>query len=527
MNARPLRVATLITRLEGGAGVLALRGARALDPGAFQVTIITGHGNRLLDQAAEAGLEVVVEPTLRMPIDPRNDLRALRALDALLRRGQFDVAHTHTAKAGTLGRIAASRASVPRIVHTYHGFPFHEFQSRGRRSAYVAIERRLGRLTDVALCVGTGVAVEAVRRGLIAPERVRTIRVAVDSPPGTELPVRTPQARQKARRALGLPAGVAVVGAVGRLTYQKAPEDFLAALRRLNRPDVIGVWVGGGELAARVDRLAAMPTAARVILAGERADVLDILPAFDVFALPSRYEGLPTAVVEAMLCGIPVVATAVNAVSDVVVPGETGLLVPPRRPDLLADAVRYLLDRPAVAARMADAARARLGDRFGEQALRDALMAAYELLPGRTGDQLPGRPLRADRGPVRGPGPAPHRAGPVAALVEDLDPVGRRHEHLRRGRHLPRHHTLKRPPWPSAPRERGVDVLADRLVLQGEHDGDGQIALDGDLPGVVLRDGGHGGRPLSGWCCQGSAARWRGGAAPRGPRQRAGPAGVR
>jgi hypothetical protein len=114
-----------------------------------------------------------------------------------------------------------------------------------------------------------------------------------------------------------------------------------------------------------------------VVLAGERADVPEILPAFDVFALPSRYEGLPTAVVEAMACGIPVVATAVNAVSDVVVPGETGLLVPPRRPDLMADAVRYLLDRPDVARRMADAARARLGDRFGEAALRDALTAAY------------------------------------------------------------------------------------------------------------------------------------------------------
>ena len=437
MSVRPLRVAILITRLEGGAGVLALRGAQTLDPGAFQVTIIAGSGNRLLDQAAASGLEVVVEPTLRTPINPRDDLRALRALDALLRRGRFDVAHTHTAKAGTLGRIAASRASVPRIVHTYHGFPFHEFQSRGRRSAYVAIERRLGRLTDVALCVGTGVAVEAVRRGLIAPERVRTIGVAVDNPPGAELRVRVPEAREKARRALGLPADVAVVGAVGRLTHQKAPEDFLAALRRLSRPDVIGVWVGGGELAARVGRLASMPPAARVVLAGERADVLDILPAFDVFALPSRYEGLPTAVVEAMLCGIPVVATAVNAVSDVVVPGETGLLVPPRRPDLLADAVRYLLDRPAVGARMADAARARLGDRFGEQALRDTLMAAYVLLPGvRVISACTGR--TCPRGP-----PAPPTA-------------------------------------------------------------------------------------LSGWWwCQGSAARWRGGAAPRGPRQRAGPAGAR
>ena len=168
-----------------------------------------------------------------------------------------------------------------------------------------------------------------------------------------------------------------MVGAVGRLTYQKAPEDFLGALQALGRPDVTGVWVGGGELAGRVAAQARQTPGVRVVLAGQRGNVPELLPAFDVFALPSRYEGLPTAVVEAMVCGIPVVATAVNAVGDVVVPGETGLLVPPGRPALMADALRYLLDSPDVAARMATAARARLGQRFGEQALRQALTAAY------------------------------------------------------------------------------------------------------------------------------------------------------
>lgn len=376
----PLRVVTLITRLEGGAGALTLRGAMALDPERFWVTIVTGSGNHLLDQTAAAGLEVIIEPALRTPIDPRSDLRALHALSALLQRRPFDVAHTHTAKAGVLGRTAARRAAVPRIVHTYHGFPFHEFQSRGRRGAYVAIERRLGRVTDVVLCVGTGVAVEAVRRRLVAPERIRTIGVAVEGAAGAELPARTPEARDRARRALGVPAGATVVGAVGRLTYQKAPEDFLAMIDHLDRAGVVGVWVGGGELAEQVGRLAEARTAGRVVLAGERLDVPDILPAFDVFVLLSRYEGLPTAVVEAMVAGVPVVATAVNAVGDVVVPGETGLLVPPQRPDLAADAVRYLLDQPAVAARMAVTARARLGERYGLPALRDALAAAY--LPG-------------------------------------------------------------------------------------------------------------------------------------------------
>ena len=385
MGDAAVRVATVITRLEGGAGQLALRGALIMDPAAHEMTIITGRGDPvLLDRAAAAGLEVLIEPALRAPIAPCSDLGALVRLRGLFTRRPFDIVHTHTAKAGMLGRLAAHGAGVPRLVHTYHGFPFHEFQALPRRQAYVRIERGLGRITDLALCVGTGVAVEAVRRRLISPERIRTIGVVADGPaPPRDGPDRAAHgglpgsARARARTALGLPAGATVVGAVGRLTYQKAPGDFVAALRELGRPDVTGVWVGDGELAGQVAAQARETPAVRLVLAGQRGNVPELLPAFDVFLLSSRYEGLPTAVVEAMMCGVPVVATAVNAVGDVVVPGETGLLVPPGHPALMADAVRFFLDSPEAAVRMAAAAQARLGKRFGEPALRQALMAAY------------------------------------------------------------------------------------------------------------------------------------------------------
>jgi glycosyltransferase involved in cell wall biosynthesis len=377
---RALRVATVITRLEGGAGVLALRGAQVLDPEVVTPTIVTGSAGRLIEEAAASGIEVLVEPLLREVIAPRSDLLAMRRLESIFRERDFDVVHTHCAKAGAVGRMAARRAGVPRIVHTYHGFPFHQFQSPLRRRAYVSIERRLGRITDVALCVGSAVAAEAVRQELIAPDRVATIGVAVDGPERLRASMNAglPEARRRARAALGLPDDATVVGAVGRLTYQKAPEDFIAAMREIGRPGVIGVWIGGGELAERMARLtASLPPGVRVVMAGERTDVLDVLPAFDVFAMPSRYEGLPTVIVEAMICGIPVVATAVNAVPDLVIPGVTGLLVPARRPARLAAAVCRLLDAPQLAARMAAVARARVADQYGEPALRSALTAAY------------------------------------------------------------------------------------------------------------------------------------------------------
>ena len=391
---RPLRVATVIARLEGGAGLQAFRGACAMDPDAAEITLITGSGDYLLGAAERAGVPAMREPSLRAVLDPVHDRQALLRLTSLFREHHFDVVHTHGAKAGAVGRLAARRAGVARIVHTYHGFPFHEFQSAARRGAYVAIERRLGRITDMVLCTGTAVAAEAVRRGLAAPHRIRAIGVAVPGAGQQGYPERrNPQARARARLALGLPADATVVGAVGRLTYQKVPEDFIAALCALG-PGVTGVWIGSGELAGTVAQLARAVPGLHVVFPGERHDVADLLPALDVFVLPSRYEGLPTVIVEAMLAGVPVVATAVNAVTDLVSPGETGLLVPPRRPDLLAGAVRHLLSSPEAAARMAARARAHVGDRYGEAALRAALMAAYapDWPPGAV---IPAEPARS------------------------------------------------------------------------------------------------------------------------------------
>jgi glycosyltransferase involved in cell wall biosynthesis len=369
-----VHVAIVVTRFEAGAGAVALRGAIGLDPEVFRVSVIAGSGNRLLDEAVDAGFDVTLEPALRPEIALRSDWLAFRRLESILRSRDVDVVHTHSAKAGIVGRCAAHRAGIKRIVHTYHGFPFHEFQSVARRATYVQIERELGRITDAGLCVGTAVAVEAVRRRLIEPQRIRTIGVSI----GDHLHPRTGAARAAARSTLGLPPDAVVVGAVGRLCYQKAPEDFIAALQALDRREVIGVWVGDGELGEQVRRAAdrAAPRT-RIIFAGDRADVPDLLPAFDVFALPSRYEGLPVAIVEAMASGIPVVATAVNAVSDVVIPGETGLLVPPERPDLLADAIGFLLDNTVIATRLAARARIHLADRHTDRTLAAVLTDAY------------------------------------------------------------------------------------------------------------------------------------------------------
>ncbi len=367
-----LRVAQVVTRFMAGAGGVALRGALALDPEHYEIVFITGQGDDLVTKARDAGHEVVLMPHLRSEIAPADDRRALADLQACLKG--FDVVHTHSSKAGALGRLAAHRLETPRIVHTFHGFPFHQFQSWLRRTAYIKIERSVGRFTDVFLAVGSAVAAEAIVRGIAPAERVRTIGVGV----GKALNAPAAHDRAEARRILGVPPGMHVVGTVGRLSFQKAPEDFVLALAGLGRADVFGVWIGDGELRAKTERLAAKHgLSGRMLFTGERRDVDALLPGLDVFAMASRYEGLPCAIVEAMGTGLPVVATAVNAVPDVVVAGETGLLVPPGAPDLLGRAVAYLIDHPAEAARLGRAGRERLGAELTPDALGTVLGEAY------------------------------------------------------------------------------------------------------------------------------------------------------
>lgn len=370
---RRLQVAQVITRMMAGAGAVALRGALALDPDRYDVVFVTGEGDRLVKQARAAGFEVVLMPRLRSEIAPADDRHALADLQVCLR--DFDVVHTHSAKAGVLGRTAAHQVRVGRIVHTFHGFPFHQFQSPLRRAAYVTIERRVGKFTDVFLAVGPAVAAEAITRRIALPERVRTIGVGAD----LTGPVPGARDRAEARRLLGVPPGMRVIGTVGRLTFQKAPGDFVRAVAALPRDDVFAVWIGDGELRPQTERLAARcGLSRRMAFTGERGDVAVLLPGLDVFAMASRYEGLPCAIVEAMTAGLPVVATAVNAVPNVVIAGETGLLAPPGRPELLAGAIGYLLDHPDEAARLAATARGRLGDDLSQAALGRVLAQAYQ-----------------------------------------------------------------------------------------------------------------------------------------------------
>jgi glycosyltransferase involved in cell wall biosynthesis len=373
-----------------GAGGITLRGAQGLDPERYSTTILAAAGSSLLDRAESAGCAVV--PLKHMAsgrgIYPRADLRGFRELCVELAAGDFDLVHTHSAKAGGIGRLAARRVGVRAVVHSFHGFPFHAFQSRPARRSLIEIERRLGRITDYFLTDGTFVAAEAVRLKIAPPDRIRAIASPIDD----GIRPTTPAARARARATLGIPANARVIGTAARLDHQKSPLDMVEAIATLAQPDVRMVWIGDGHLRSRAERLIERRgLTGRFVLAGNRDDVPELLPAFDVFAMSSLYEGLPCAVVEAMHVGIPVVATAVNSVPEIVISGRTGLLARPDDPASLSRALSYMLEHPADAARMADAARAHIGDRFRPDVLGQDLVESYAIA-------LDGRSARGVRG---------------------------------------------------------------------------------------------------------------------------------
>ena len=372
---RPLRIAHVNANFCAGSGGITLREARSVPADRFAATILAPEDGSLFGLAEAAGVDVVRLHRMGggRHVYPWADAQAVRELEQHLRLGRFDLVHTHAGRAGAVGRVAARRAGVRAVVHTLHGFPFNEFQPYAIRRALLGIERRLGRITDYFLTDGTFVASAAVRLGIASPERIRALISPIDPVAQT-----SPGARRLARRRLGIPDEARVIGTAARLAVQKAPLDMVKAFAALDRPDAYLVWLGDGELRPETERLIEqLQLGDRVLLLGDRDDVPELLPAFDVCAISSLWEGLPCAVVEAMTCGIPVVATAVNSVPEVVIPGRTGLLARPADPRSLARALTFMLEHPAAAARMAHAARRHIGEQFSTAALGRELADAY------------------------------------------------------------------------------------------------------------------------------------------------------
>ncbi|MFQ5877314.1 MAG: glycosyltransferase family 4 protein [Acidobacteriota bacterium] len=397
MNGEPVRVCHIVTRLDlGGAQQNTLYTVSHLrEP--FRPSLVCGPGG-LLDAEARAlaPIPVTFVPRLVRPIRPLSDLLALLRLTAILRRERPQIVHTHSSKAGILGRLAAWLARVPVVVHSIHGFGFHDAQPRALRALLVAVERAVAPLTSHFIAVSHANLDRGLSLGILRRDRVSLIRSGIRvaefrGPEGR----RGPRRGGGIRRELGLPEDVPLVGMIACLKPQKCPLDFVEVAARVARAVAGSAFViaGDGELreAAR-RRVDALGLGGRFHLLGWRRDVPGLLAELDVMVLTSRWEGLPRVVPEAIAAGVPIVATAVDGVTDVLRDGVTGLVAPPGDIEGIASRVARLLRDPSLGIALCDRARAVLAE-FDI----DAMVRAQESLYARLLRRFPGAGVGADR----------------------------------------------------------------------------------------------------------------------------------
>jgi glycosyltransferase involved in cell wall biosynthesis len=338
----------IITLLEwGGAQENTLYTVGALDPRKFDRVLIAGEGGMLDTRAAAIpDCRFSKVDCLVREIRPGLDARAFLSLRAILRRekeraGRLPlVVHTHSSKAGILGRAAARSARADVVVHSIHGFGFHDSQPPPLRRFLVGLERAASRWTDAFIAVSEENVRQGIREKIMSAEQVRLIRSGFDTARFLT------GSRERGRRLLGIPEGVPLVGTIAVLKPQKAPLDFVEVARRVRGriPAARFVMIGDGELRPEVVRAAAKGLeGGGFLLAGWREEIPDLLRAFDVFLLTSRWEGLPKVVPQALLSGVPVVATAVDGTREIVDDGVDGRLAPPGDVEALARRVAGLL----------------------------------------------------------------------------------------------------------------------------------------------------------------------------------------
>ena len=350
-----IKVAHIITRLDfGGAQANTLYTASALDRRRFDAFIVAGPGGLLEGRAAPDRL--VAARSLVREINPARDLAAFFELKALLRRLRPAVVHTHSSKAGILGRLAAAAAGVPVVVHTYHGFGFHPLQHFLKRGLFVLLEKFCARFSDALVFVSKANMETARAAGIGSPEKYRLIRSGVKL---SGYPAATDRAARRAE--LGLAADAVVVLSIGNAKPQKNPRHFLEAAARLTarHPSARFVFAGGGEELETLRAEARARGLEKICLfTGWREDSAELLAASDIFALTSLWEGLPRSLVEALKTGLPAVCYRTDGVTDILKDGVNGFCPAQGDLDAFCAALSGLLGDAALRGKLAAGAAA-------------------------------------------------------------------------------------------------------------------------------------------------------------------------
>lgn len=378
-----MRICHIITRLIiGGAQENTLLSCEGLHARGHEVVLMvgpeTGPEGSLIDEARRHGYQVRVIDNLRRAVSPVRDYRALRELREALRDVRPEIVHTHSSKAGVLGRIAARDTGVPVIIHTIHGSSFNRTQSPPVRWLYASLERYCAEFTDRIVSVADAMSAQAIAAGVAPPEKFTTVYS------GTRTEWFDPSRYDRAavRASWGVSPQDVVAGTVARLFRNKGYEQLIPAMRRAVDacPSLRFVWVGDGAQRAEYEaELSRLGLRDRVHLTGlvPPGQVATMLAGMDLLVHASQWEGLPRAAVQALLMQVPVVSFDIDGAPEVVRPGETGELVPLNDTVGLAAAMIRLAQDAAMRQRYGAAGRLLCLERFDATRMVEQLELIY------------------------------------------------------------------------------------------------------------------------------------------------------
>lgn len=375
-----IRVLYIITQLDlGGAQKNVLELAAALDKNRYQVTLISSEG--LLASAALnlAGVTVKFLRSLTRPVNPLRDIPALIILARFIKRHQIDIVHTHSSKAGILGRWAARAAGAPVILHTIHGWGFHEWQLSALRTFFVSLERWTARITQRLIAVAQSDIHTGLACGIGTADKYVLIRHGITR---SEFADGRMEGRNK-KKEFNIREDAPVVGMAACFKPQKAPRVFLqaAALVKKSCPRARFVLAGDGALRGRLEKLREqLGLREEVIFAGWQRDMPRMMAMWDVFALTSLWEGLPVVFLEAMATGLPVVATPAGGAREVIKEGVNGFLVPFNDAPAMAEKIVLLLQDRQLARRMGEAGKRMLAAAYEKEYMVGEIDRLYTAL---------------------------------------------------------------------------------------------------------------------------------------------------
>lgn len=376
-----IKVAHIITQMElGGAQENTLYTVTHLDPQVYDCYLITGRGGILDEKAVSAlGEKIVFVSSLVRPVNPWNDLVSIFVIYRLCRKEKFDLVHTHSSKAGILGRWAAKLAGVKKIIHTFHGFGFNDFQKPWTRWFFIWAERITAVITDKMITVSSENTKKALDCKIGQPKQYIVIHSGIKVQEYLSLASDNTATRKK----IGLAENVPVVGMVACFKPQKAPLDFIriARLVKIKVPQVKFILVGDGDLRPDIEALIKkLSLENTVLLLGWRDDVPALIKLMNVCVLTSLWEGLPRIILEAFVSGIPVIATPADGTREVIKDGLTGFLVDFHDLESFAEKITVCLEDPEKSKKIIENAAKLVTGSFNIETMVQEITRLYERL---------------------------------------------------------------------------------------------------------------------------------------------------